>query len=517
MPIAVNPLRRPGRPWDALLAIAVLVAVLAASSAAFRRGDLGTASDRVLATSDFSAFYCGALAARTHLDPYKTASLEPCQATLAYAPGGRSFADVGVDPAPLPGYDFVLLAPLTLLGYRDAGLVWLVVLIASTLATAVLLARLTRWPLGLTLALLGVTDGIISFQFGQLPPVVTLAVTAAAVLLTDGRPRAAAAVAAFSLIEPHLGLPVLAAFVLWVPPARPVVAATIVAAGLISLAELGLAANLEYAFKVLPIQAVAEAPAWFQYSLTGVLHRLGVPSGDAVRIATLQYALTAGLGILVAGPLARRLTPAVIALLPATCAVLGGPYIHLTQIGVAIPFAAYLVATAPFGAPLAALAAALLAVQWPATSLAVEGLAAVVIVGLAVVGFPNRPARARIAVGTAALALYLGVNAQLAAAKPHAGAVTPPAALAAEIARYDQSLAPTRWFVKIRTDPSRNEVSLRHDLGRLPTWLALFAVIGAALENLRRSVEVPSEGGTEAVRDDLDHRRTLPYEGDSLA
>ncbi len=109
----------------------ILAIVLWSQLSQYRRGNYALVADRALSVSDFAAFYCGALAARTGQDPYKTVSLESCQETRVYRPGGMTLAKTGVDPAPLPGYDFAIFVPLTLLPYRTAALLWIAHVVAT--------------------------------------------------------------------------------------------------------------------------------------------------------------------------------------------------------------------------------------------------------------------------------------------------------------------------------------------------------------------------------------------------
>lgn len=456
--------------------------VLWSQVSAYRLGDRARTADRVLASSDLAAFYCAALAARHGMDPYKTASLEACQQDRAYRPGGLTFEKNGVNPAPLPTYDFALFAPLTYLPYRTAGLLWIAILIAANFAGSFVLAKLTRLPFGLIAAILAVTDGLLCYTFGQEEPIELLAIVAAALLLRTDRPQTAAAVASLALIEPHVGLPIVAALALWRPAMRLTLATCAAAFAVVALLLSGLATNVEYFSRVLPVHAFAEIPVWFQYSLTSMLYTLGVPGVLALRIASIQYALTCALGIALAGPLAKRIGSPALVLFPAACAVVGGPFIHITQISSAIPFAIYVAAFVPEYRVLGWIATVLVALQLNVSSTATHVFAIVVTVGAAIYALAPRPFPVRVAVGVAAFALYLGLS-TLSIRTQYANlrALPSDAQIAVATARFDPTLASTDWAIHLRHDAARSEVSLRRIAQRLPTWLGLLVIIGLGL------------------------------------
>ncbi len=472
--------------------IAVLLTVFVSACIAFgqlapyaRGTGLGVVADRGLARSDFAAFYCAALAARTGHDPYETVSLQVCQ-SAAYRAGGLTFAENGVNPAPLPGYDFALFAPLTLLPYRVAGLLWIVILIACNVAASMLFAQMLGKPLWLILALFAITNGYICYQYGQTQPLVTLALVAAARWLQIGRPRLAAGAASFALIEPHVGIPVLLALFIWTRT-RVVVAIACAAFAAVSLAAIGAAANVEYFARVLPAHAFAEVVAWFQYSLTSLLATLGVPAALALRIGSLQYAAMVLLGVVLAGPIARRIGPPAIVLFPAACAVLGGPFIHIMQITSALPFAVYAATRAPNLRAWAWLGAVLIATQWPLSDVANVPLAAVLIIGAAYEAFVAQTPRTRALVGVVGFALYLGANvALLLQPAVRLQPVATTAQIARAIAPYDPALASTQWAAVIRRSPDLSEVSPRRIAKRLPAWFALIAIMFVGLVIARR-------------------------------
>lgn len=108
----------------------------------------------------------------------------------------------------------------------------------------------------------------------------------------------------------------------------------------LSLAFGGFAACAEYVSKVLPLQALSELPADGQLSLSVMLHWLGVSDRAALAVGTISYIAVSAVTVAVAGSAASRLkSDAVLAALPAAGAVLGGTYVHGTDIVAAIPLA----------------------------------------------------------------------------------------------------------------------------------------------------------------------------------
>jgi len=472
--------------------IAIVLTVFVAACIAFgqlapyaRGAGPALVADRGLARSDFAAFYCAALAARNGHDPYATVSLQACQ-SAAYRAGGLTFAENGVNPAPLPGYDFALFAPLTLLPYRVAGLLWIAMLIACNVAASLLFARMLGKPLWLMLVLFAITDGYICYQYGQTQPLVTLALVAAARWLQTGRPRLAAGAAAFTLIEPHVGVPVLLAVLVWTRT-RVVVAIVCAAFAAVSLAAIGAAANAEYFARVLPVHAFAEVVAWFQYSLTSLLFTVGVPTALALRLGSLQYAAMVLLGVALAGPIARRIGAPAIVLFPAACAVVGGPFIHIMQITSALPFAVYAATRAPGLRVWAWLGAVLIATQWPLSDVSNVPLAAVLIIGATYETLVARPPRTRALVGVVGFAMYVVLNvALLLQPAVRLRPVATPAQIAHAIAPYDPALASTQWAAVIRRSPDLSEASPRRIAKRIPAWFALMAIVGVGLAIVRR-------------------------------
>ncbi len=165
----------------------------------------------------------------------------------------------------------------------------------------------------------------------------------------------------FAAVQPHLAAgPIIATFVL-VPPMRlrlALVAATIV---LLSLAAGGPHLNLEYLRVVLPAHAASELGMYGQYSLSALLHIVGLSNPVALAVGSAQYAAFLVAGVILAR-LLRDEIPGSSILVPLTCAVTGGTFIHQTELAGALPLA--FVLAVRLNTRLAWLGVSLLATPW---------------------------------------------------------------------------------------------------------------------------------------------------------
>jgi len=476
---------------------AVAAFVLASLLYPYRHGHAAQVTDKALGISDFGAFYCAALVHREGADPYLLAPLKACEVERVYGPSGSSYQQHGgVDPAPLPPYVLGLFEPFTFLPYRIAGLLWLAILIAVTFATAPLLARLTNIPNWVALAFLG-AGASNSFVFGQTQPLLTLSLVGAALLLRSGRTLWAVVALAPTLIEPHVALPPMLSLFVWSRGARGPVA--LLAAGFValSLAFGGLPFNLEYLTRVLPAAGYSELTDPIQYGLSAVLWALGAPIAVALQVGAFQYVALAIVSIVASGLLARRIGRPALVLLTAAAAVLGGVYIHATQMPSALPFALYLASTAPELSALAWIGAILITLHWPAlveTKLTLP-LTAAVLFGTAVSLGKKLAPSVRVAIACAAFAAYLasGIAMRHLPATP-LRALGSPSAVATS--GYDPELASTQAAVEARMPPFFGPTP-SNLAARTPTWLGLLLIVGAGLAaSFRRS---PSENAAASA------------------
>jgi hypothetical protein len=256
--------------------------------------------------TDFVAFYCGGHVLAGGHDPYLAEPLRSCE-EAAFAESRIQMIPHLVVPAPFPPYALALFAAFSLVPFRAACVVFLLLAVAAIAASIALAYRFTRFHVLAIAASLIVALTVGSVYIGQIVPLVVLALCASAAALSAQRVRLACAFALCTMIEPHVGLPVLLGLAVLERRARLPVAAGVLALALLSLAAGGLALNIEYAVRVLPAHALSEVSNFGgQYSLTALLYQFGLPAGAAVRAGDLWY-----LGTIVAGiALARRLRDA---------------------------------------------------------------------------------------------------------------------------------------------------------------------------------------------------------------
>ena len=434
---------------------------------------------RTIAAGDFAAFYCGATVGRERLDPYRAAPLEACERARTAAPGAPPLPD-GIDPVPVPGYAIALFLLLSLLPFGVAAFVWYTLLIAAVAATVELLRALTGLPrAALAAAVLG-TDVTASVTYGQLAPLATLGVTAAALALRRERSRRAALACALLLLQPQVALGALAALLLWRPRARIVVAGVCAVLGLISLAALGFAANAEYVRSVVGAQALAEAPFDIQLSLTWLLVFFGTGESAALLVAWVEYAAVLVAGVALGGVLARRLgLREALVVVPAAAAVLGGTYLHVFQLAVALPCALVLAARVPAARVPAWAAVALLAVPWEATgSRLILALSAVAVATIVWTALNRCSARVRVVAACAAVA-FVALEPVAVAHVSNAVVRPAPAAAAFLATGVDPALASGAHGVALRARPRRMEASWQTFAEKTPEWAALAALIAA--------------------------------------
>lgn len=314
---------------------------------------------------DFRAFYCAGAAVAHGANPYAASAIYACE--RAPMPWGLYRATPGVAvPAPLPGYALLLFAPLALLPYLAACALWLCILLASVFASARALAILTGCSYIAALCTLVPGFAVIVIPFGELGSLIVAALLWMAVALRRGAWTYATLAGGAAMILPHVALPALAGVALFVPRMRVRLAALACALAVLDVLCGGPALAVSYLRDVLPAHAHSEIGSTAQYGMTWILH--GLHAGDAAAIAggELSYAVMTLLGLIAAGALfLRRKDPAYAALVPPAFAVLGGTFMHYTQIMIAIPAALLLVRDgAGRSRAIFALAALLLCVPW---------------------------------------------------------------------------------------------------------------------------------------------------------
>jgi hypothetical protein len=288
---------------------------------------------------DFRAFYCAAAASAHGANPYTAAALYACERSPM--PLGLYHTTQGVAvPAPLPGYALLAFVPVAVLPYLAACVVWLLILLATVFLSARALALLLDRPFDTMLWTLAVGFAVISLPFGELGSVIVAAVLWMAVALRRGAWGWAALAGGVAMILPHVALPALLGVFLFLPRMRWPIAIMACALTALDAACGGPAVAVSYLRDVLPAHARSEIGSTAQYGMTWILH--GLRAGDRAAIAggEISYAVMTLLGLLAAGALFKRHGDrAYPALIPPAFAVLGGTFMHYTQIMIAIPAA----------------------------------------------------------------------------------------------------------------------------------------------------------------------------------
>ncbi|MGC9991857.1 MAG: hypothetical protein ABSD52_05610 [Candidatus Cybelea sp.] len=313
---------------------------------------------------DFQDFYCAGEALDRHADPYRYEPLHACEHRVNQSDAYRHDPN-RIVPAPIPPYD---LPPFELAARMGFPAARTIDVIAILLAVAVAIGGLVSIGIPLDLAALALVlpAGYLLLDAGQIVPFALAALVLCGVALALRRNVIAGVLAALTMIEPHLGLPVWISVVLLVPRSRPAAVVTGVLMALAGVLVVGPAGAIEYLSRVLPAQAAAEAGYAYQYSLTYLLVTAGLPQGAALAAGQLSYAAVLAVGIWLGSKLATTLhRRELVAYFPAACSVIGGAYVHMVDLAIAVP-AALVLATYSRAASrtIATLALCLLAVPW---------------------------------------------------------------------------------------------------------------------------------------------------------
>ena len=454
-----------GGPIIWLCTIALLAATAFFALQQSDRSDVG----RLLANSDFTAYYCAGSVARDQADPYQAAPMEKC------APGASN-------PAPLPGYATALFSVASFAPQRGAALGWMIVLCIALLVTVwALHAASGISPLPIAAAVVG-TDLIAGASFGQISVLTVLGVSLCALALSRGRHVPAAFAALLTLLQPQIGVPVVLSLLLWAPQTRRVLIIGAVALVTLSYLHLGVAENAEYLKRAVPAFAASEVPLRFQYAFAWILNFFGLAEGPALVISTIQYAAVVLFAIWFVPVIARRLdAPAALAAFPAAAAVVGGPNVHLAELAAAIPFAAILTGATARTRRLAWLALVLLAVPWIAIeSVQQAGVFAIVAALVALFALPDRPWRGRavVALAVGAIVLVTPVVFNRTSGLPLRPA---PAAGSFDASRFGASLAAVRHGQAIRSQPILTESTWQNFVRKAPDWAGVLLVLIAGL------------------------------------
>jgi hypothetical protein len=318
---------------------------------------------------EFADFYCAGLAFDRGAGPYTYEPLHACehQFNKGQSFRGRLFAAnpaVAV-PAPQPPYDFIPFMALAGANVSVARTIDATAILLAVALSALALAAIGI-PLALSVAVLALSTGFVELNTAQIVPFALLALVLCGLALERGRDRFAGLLAALTLIEPIVGLPVVVATFLFAPRARWSLAAGL--AGLLALAcaVAGPKGFLEYLFDVLPVHARSEISFPFQYSLTSALATLGVSPAIARVSGIFSYVFLLGAALIIAPRASAKLQHrALIAFVPALCCVIGGTFLHQEELCFAIPAVTLLaLGTAGKQRAIATVALCVLSVPW---------------------------------------------------------------------------------------------------------------------------------------------------------
>ncbi len=291
---------------------------------------------------DLMPFYCGGEVVLERADPYRTEPLRSCEDRVARIARGTTPL---VLPAPQPAYVLAEMGAFHAIPYPALRIAWAILEFLAFFFTVELLARMLPTSRWIIWAALGLSDFYCSFVLGQLAAFCTLGIVMTAWGSRKKSPAVVACGLALTALEPHIALPVFLALIAWGNPRERVCAiATAIALIGISIAFVPATVLREYAFDVLPAHALAEVSNQEQLSATYALHAIGFAPATALALAKVQYALFVIVGMVAAGPLAKRFDRMFLVFAPAAFAIVGGPFLHVTQISAGVPVALALAA-----------------------------------------------------------------------------------------------------------------------------------------------------------------------------
>ncbi len=437
----------------------------------------------VASSFDFRAFYCAGAIVQQGGNPYAGEPLHSCERALPndpFAPYSKSTAL----PVPLPGYVIALFVPMARLPFTIAARIWTLLLYAAIILAVMCAVSLTGFPLTVVVSAFLLSLCAASIGLGESVPLCVAAVCFAALLARNGRWLEASLAAAASLIEPHVGLPVVLALALWVPASRLPLALALGTLALLSIGILGPGANVDYFVHVLPAHALSELGSDAQLSLSVILNGVGAGPRTAIALGMVAYLLACVGGIGLGRLLAQKFdSNAFLVATPAAFSVMGGTFIHVTQIVVALPLVMLLLTATPRYRTLFLVALLLLSVPWR-----VVGSPLLIAVASSVVLYlaweiSSRNWRVALFSSASALVLMLILNVWMAAPpmQKHQGNIYGASISTryaeASWARYNEEYlstgTPERWW------------------RRVPTWLGLLlAGSGAAIVGLARPRDV---------------------------
>ena len=416
---------------------------------------------------DLRAFWCAGKAVSEKANPYLTEPLRSCEHSISEVLLRRW--PNAVIPFVHPGYDAAAFAALARLPFGPAATLFLALAFASLGCAMWLLVRTLDMPWPLVTASLGISIGLPTLLYGQVTAFELLAVAASAAALSAGRDRLAGALASLTLLEPHIGLFVVLATAAVVRGARITLAAGTGLLAVLAIVATGPAPQMMW-LSGLGLQAIAEARYEGQYSLTYVLTLFGVPTAAALALGAASTLALLTASVLVARRVSQPGRAAVV-LVPTAFAVVGGTFIHLTQIALAIPAALllYRIASTPLRRTLAALALVLLTVPWSYAAFSKQMLGfGLVTLAVVVWHVSGRSIRTSLAAVAACWIIFATIENH-----------PPPPQAAPAVHRASGSALATLSWTELVAGFRGDDVE--RIVVKIPTWLGLSLVILSAL------------------------------------
>ncbi|MBC5810752.1 MAG: DUF2029 domain-containing protein [Candidatus Eremiobacteraeota bacterium] len=306
--------------------------------------------------TDLRPMYCAGAALRAHADPYAVEPVASCERRLA----GPQEMPL---PAPLPPYVLEPFALLATLPFGVVGALYVTLTIAAFAFASYWMAALARVRTSVAALALFWVCFYPAVNLGQLSFFAIAAIAGAAYFLQRRGFVAAGVLAACSLVQPSLALPVLAVVAIAHAPARRALFGGFAIAAVLCVLA-GPSLSLEYLHAELPSHAASEVFMPLQFSATWLAAQLGAPPALALRIGSVSYLLALIFAVLAGVAFARRGRPALGLLYAASAVTVGGTFIHLSQLAVALPAGLLLAHLARRGRTFVLVATCTLGCEW---------------------------------------------------------------------------------------------------------------------------------------------------------
>ncbi len=297
------------------------------------------AIEQHFAMGDFRAFYCAGDAVVHRLNPYDAAVIHACEA----APENPAFFTAKPHellPAPVPGYVAAAFAPFAFLPFPIAALGFATLSITA-LALACRYFALAGIPSSVLIVALSILVCDVSLPVGELPPFALLGLAFAVYGVRVENTFLVVCGAALTMTEPQVGITILAILATTRKFALPAML-TALSLAVISLAAIGVNANIEYAFTVLPEHVLSELPSIHQYTISWFLFMLGAPDRLAILAARIAYLFAVIAAVLLARTAFAKRNLDLSLLAAPAIAMSFGPFLHLDHVILAIPAATVL-------------------------------------------------------------------------------------------------------------------------------------------------------------------------------